>query len=270
MPSHKIVSCLNALLVLLAMPVATAMSQSLARQAADADVLVYGGTLSGIAASVSAAKGGHSVLLVEPTDRIGGLVTSGLSYTDFRSFESLTGFYFDFSRRVQTYYEDRYGKDSEPAKAAFRGTHGEPSVNLRVLKAMLAEHPKITVLRQHEIAGVETSNFVRGRQRIVSADFRAAGQLVTLKARVFIDASYEGDLMALAGEPYHFGRESRDQYGEPMAGNAQGQADGQVQGYNLRLIMTTDRSNMRETPPPQDYNREDFVGVLPVFHRNVA
>jgi hypothetical protein len=236
------------------------------RLANTADVLVYGATPSGIAAAVSAAKGGSTVLLVEPTNRIGGLITSGLSYTDFRSFESLTGFYFDFSQRVQAHYELRHGKDSEQAKAAFRGTHGEPSVNLRVMKEMLAEHPKISVLTERRIADVETSHFVRGRRRILSAGFaRADDSREKLTARVFIDASYEGDLMALAGESCHVGRESRDQYEEPMAGDAESKADGQVQGYNLRLIMTTDTSNMRETPAPEGYKREDFIGVLPVF-----
>ncbi len=57
------------------------------------DVLVYGATPGGIAAAVSAAKGGQDVLLVEPTTRIGGMVTCGLSYSDFRSFESLSGFF---------------------------------------------------------------------------------------------------------------------------------------------------------------------------------
>lgn len=231
----------------------------------DPDVLVYGATLSGISAAVSAAKGDHTVLLVEPTDRIGGLVTSGLSYTDFRSFESLTGFYLEFSQRVQAHYEQQYGEDSEQARAAFRGTHGEPSVNLLMLETMLAEYPKVTVLKRHEISSVTTSDFVRGRRRIVSARFRLVDEIVTLKAGVFIDASYEGDLMALAGESYHVGRESKDQYGEPMAGDAEGKADGQVQGYNLRLIMTTDKSNVRTTSAPQGYNREDFVGILPVL-----
>ncbi len=110
----------------------------LAVEPTQTSVLIYGATPSGIAAAVSAAKAGHPVTLVEPTGQIGGLLTSGLSYTDFRSFESLTGFFWDFSRRVQADYERRYGVDSEQAKAAFRGTHGEPSVNLRILQAMLA------------------------------------------------------------------------------------------------------------------------------------
>ncbi|MCR9116264.1 MAG: FAD-dependent oxidoreductase [bacterium] len=230
------------------------------------DVLIYGATPSGIAAAVSAAKGKRSVILVEPTNRIGGMMTSGLSYTDFRSFESLTGFFFDFSQRVEREYEMKYGVDSEQAKAAFRGTHGEPVVNLRVFQRMLAEHATIKVIHEQRLATVSTTRFVRGRRKIVSATFeRKDGSTKTIQASVFIDASYEGDLMAAAGEPYHIGRESRRQYGETMAGDAQGNADGQVQGYNLRLIMTTVKSNQRQTLPPDGYDRADFVGVLPVF-----
>lgn len=234
--------------------------------AKDPNVLIYGATPAGIAAAVGAAKGKKTVVLVEPTDRIGGLVTSGLSYTDFRSFESLTGFFFDFSTRVQAHYERRYGADSEQAKAAFRGTHGEPSVNLQVFEAMLAEHPAITVIKRQQLTSLDTTDFVRGRRRIVSATLTDSdGKQDTIHAKVFIDATYEGDLMAMAGEPYHVGRESRDQYDEPMAGNAHGEADGQVQGYNLRLIMTTDASNQREPVEPVGYDRGNFIGVLPIF-----
>lgn len=207
-------------------------------------VLVYGATPGGIAAAVSAAKGGRSVMLIEPTDRIGGLVTSGLSYSDFRSFEALTGFFFEFTQRVQADYE----------------------VNLRVFEAMLAEHRNIKVIPRHRLTDVETTELVRGRRRIVSASFVDAKKKPhTIRAGVFIDASYEGDLMAAAGEPFHVGRESRDQYGEPRAGNERGEADGQVQGYNLRLIMTTIESNQRPTPRPDGYDRADFAAVLPIY-----
>ena len=71
--------------------------------------------------------------------------------------------------------------------------------------------------------------------------------------------------MAMAGEKYFVGRESREQYGEPMAGNAQGQADGQVQGYNFRLVMTTVTANRIAPSAPAGYRREDFTGVLVHF-----
>lgn len=229
------------------------------------DVCVYGSTPAGIAAAVSAAKAGHSVALVEPTNRIGGMLTSGLSHTDFRSFESLTGFFLDFTQRVRQTYVDRYGIDSAQVKASFRGTHGEPSVNLAVLQSMLAEQAEITIWPQSVLQTVSTTQFVGGRRRISAATFAGPDQTLVFAAKIFIDASYEGDLLAAAGERYHVGRESRSQYGEPLAGNALGQADGQVQGYNLRLIMTTEADNMRETVPPEGYDRSEFVDVLKVF-----
>lgn len=251
---------LSAFLTFLEMP------GSYAREPTQTGVLVYGATPGGIAAAVSAAKAGKSVTLVEPTDRIGGMLTCGLSYTDFRSFESLTGFFLDFSQKVQTDYDVRYGVNSEQANAAFRGTHGEPSVNLRILHSMLAQFPSITVLERARLQSVQTSDFVLGRRLLKSATFSVAdGELRTIRAKVFIDGTYEGDLLAAAGENYHVGRESRSQYNEPMAGNERGEADGQVQGYNLRLIMTTVGSNKRETPKPDGYDRNDFLGVLPVF-----
>ena len=80
---------------------------------------------------------------VEPTARIGGLVTSGLSHADFHSFESLSGAYLDFANRVQEYYTQRYSQGSPQWQACFRGTFAEPHVNLRVFEAMLADHANI-------------------------------------------------------------------------------------------------------------------------------
>ncbi len=229
-------------------------------------VLVYGATPGGIAAAVAAAKGGQDVLLIEPTSRIGGMLTCGLSYADFRSFESLSGFFLDFSRRVEKHYADKYGLNSPQLKDCFRGTHGEPSVNLRVLERMISEQPNITLRTQMRIESVGLSPLSLGRQRIHSVTVRdTQGKPHQVLASIYIDGSYEGDLMALAREAYHVGRESRAQYGEPQAGNELGQADGQVQGYNLRFIMTDVESNKRMPEPPAGYQRDDFTAVLAHF-----
>jgi len=157
------------------------------------DLLVYGATPGGIAAAVAAARGGRSVVLVEPTARIGGLVTNGLSYSDFRTFESLSGFFLDFSRRVESEYRSHYGADSEQVRASFRGTHGEPSVNLRVLEQILAESPQIRLITNLPLVGVEQSDWKQGRCRLVAALFRSAdGHSVRMAARMFVDGSYEG------------------------------------------------------------------------------
>ena len=96
-------------------------------RAAEADVVIYGATPAGIAAAVAAAKGGRSVLLAEPTIRIGGLTTNGLSHPDFRTFEALTGTYAELVRRTLAYYREKYGADSQQVKDTFRGTHAERS-----------------------------------------------------------------------------------------------------------------------------------------------
>lgn len=230
------------------------------------DVLVYGATPAGIAAAVASAKGGQQVLLIEPTNRIGGMLTCGLSYADFRSFESLTGFFLDFSNRVERYYAGKYGTDSAQFKSCFRGTHGEPSVNLLVLEQMIDEQSNIKVVKQSHIEAVERSPMKLGRQRILSVNVCSHERMsIKIVASVFIDGSYEGDLMALAGESYHIGRESRAQYGESLAGNELGEADGQVQGYNLRMTMTDDESNKLMPVAPEGYKRDDFIGVLEYF-----
>lgn len=220
------------------------------------DVLIYGATPGGIAAAVAAAKDGQAVVLVEPTTRIGGLVTSGLSHADFRTFEGLSGSYLDFARRVDAHYAKAYGKDSPQARDCFRGTFGEPKVNLAVFEAILAEQPRITVRKSLALAAVTMSD----QSRIASATFSGAdGGRATLSARVFIDASYEGDLLAKAGVPWRAGREGRAEFGESLAPL---QGDQQLQAYNFRFCLTKRATNRVALVAPPGYQRGDFLPVL--------
>jgi len=242
--------------------------------AAAADVLVYGATPGGIAAAVAAAQAGRSVLLVEPTARIGGLVTSGLSHSDFHSFASLTGSFLDFSRRVEAHYAATYGPASPQVRDSFRGTFAEPKVNLAVFTALLAEHPRITVATGLTLAHVDLARPAGDAgPRIAAATFTrtpagtrpAAGAAasppapLTHRARVFIDATYEGDLLAAAGVPWRAGREGRATYGESLAPPV---GDTQLQAYNFRFIMTRDPALRVAPVAPPGYRREDFVPVL--------
>lgn len=227
--------------------------------AQQADVLIYGATPGGIAAAVATAKDGQSVLLVEPTARIGGLVTSGLSHTDFHSFESLSGAFLDFSQRVEAHYVKTYGKESPQVRDCFHGTFAEPRVNLAVFEQMLAEHGRITVRKQLTLASVKMRNG-GSTSRIESATFTGAdGKAVTLVARVFIDGSYEGDLMAKAAVPWRAGREGRDEYGESLAPE---KSDEQLQAYNFRFILTREPAIRVLLAAPPGYRREDFLPVL--------
>jgi hypothetical protein len=226
-----------------------------------ADVLVYGATPGGIAAALSAAKSGSEVILIEPTSRIGGLVASGLSHTDFHSFESLSGSFADFAKRVENHYIKTYGADSPQVKASFKGTFGEPKVNLLVLEGMIAEHPRITVVKNTTLSGVAAKD-----RRIQSATFTSDGKPVTHEALVFIDGTYEGDLMAKAGVAWKMGRESKTEFNEPLAPDA---ADGQLQAYNFRLIMTQEENNRVPAPKPPGYKREDYLGILPALGKEI-
>lgn len=221
------------------------------------DVLVYGATPAGISAAIAAATEGHDVLLIEPTNRIGGLVTSGLSHTDFHSRESLSGAFLDSAQRVQKHYEKTYGPDSQQLKDCDGGVFAEPKVNLAVFEQMLAEWPKIRVLHQHVLKSVEM-NFAGSRIKSVTLTDANSAEL-TINAKVVIDASYEGDLMAMAWVPWRAGREGQGEYGETLAPEA---PDDQLQAYNFRFIMTQDPTNRVTPQAPAGYRREDFADVL--------
>lgn len=236
------------------------------RSAADvpvsAEVVVYGGTPAGIAAALASAESGDRVLLVEPTRHIGGLVTSGLSHTDFRTYEGLTGAFLAFSRRVEADYRKNYGADSPQLRDCQRGTQAEPHVNERVFEQMLAEHSRLSLQKGWRLARA-TRTSKAGRARLTGAVFvDAGGTQHDVSARVFIDATYEGDLMAAAGVPWRTGREGRAEYGESLAPET---ADHQLQAYNFRVIMTPDPDRRVAVSKPDGYRREDFVEVLPLL-----
>src|SRR5687767_12260210 len=162
-------------------------------RAEQVDIVIYGATPAGIAAAVAAAKGGRSVLLAEPTIRIGGMASNGLQHPDFRAFESLTGTFWDFNQRTLAYYVKTYGANSPQVKDTFRGTHAEPKVSLMLFQQMLAEHPSISVKTQWQLVDAHTRG-PAGDRTVRAAKFRdATGQTHLIEAKLFIDGSYEGD-----------------------------------------------------------------------------
>ncbi|MDX2268015.1 MAG: FAD-dependent oxidoreductase, partial [Bryobacter sp.] len=223
------------------------------------DVIVYGATPAGIAAALSASRSAR-VLLIEPTARLGGMVTSGLSHTDFRTFESLSGHYLAFSQRVLAHYRNTYGPSSPQARDCFRGTSAEPKVNLAIFEQMLAEKSNITVRKNAPLADVAAPGTSLLRIRL---EGDSAAISAPISARIFVDATYEGDLMAAAGVPFRVGREARSEYNESLAPL---QADQQLQGYNFRLIATREPANRVYPTQPAGYRREDFVQVLALLN----
>ncbi|MGD1891388.1 MAG: FAD-dependent oxidoreductase [Cyclobacteriaceae bacterium] len=165
------------------------------------DLVVVGATFSGIAAAINAAEYGHRVALVEEYDQIGGLMTGGLSNTDFISFESLSGTFLDYTRRVEKYYTDKYGANSVQVADCHNGIHAEPHVTLRIFQEMLAEYPNIEQFLNHRLKSVSLENPIQQLRQIegIKCIDQRNNESVEFHGKVFLDATYEGDLAAFAG-----------------------------------------------------------------------
>lgn len=238
--------------------------QVVAAEEFQTDIVVYGGTPAGIAAAVTAGREGKSVLLVEPYSFVGGMMTNGLCHTDFRTFESITGFYLEVTERCVRHYERAYGSDSRQVKDCWRGTQVEPSVMHAVFQQMLEETTSVSVVLQHQLKGVEIAECCSdGTRHMSSAEFTDnLGGTLNVEAKVFIDATYEGDLMAMADIPFVVGREARSQFNESLAPEV---ADDEVQGYNFRLIVTDRKTNVVMPTAPAGYDRKEYLQILPLF-----
>jgi hypothetical protein len=234
------------------------------------DVVVYGATPAGIAASLNAAQLGAKVALIEESNHIGGLTSGGLSFTDFRTFEAVQGTFREFMNRVVAYYTSIYGPESQQVKDCYRGAYYEPKVAKLIFEQMLLEQPNIQVFTNYRL-----KNTKKKGNRLAEANFVSTNeqkQLMT-KATVFIDATYEGDLIAEAGCAYRLGRESKEEFGERYAGKvfmedgkflagSTGVGDNEIQNYNFRICMTKDPANTIPVPKPTNYVRDAYLPVL--------
>ncbi len=185
------------------------------------DVVVAGGTPAGIAAAVRVARAGHRVCLTQHTQHVGGMCSNGLCQWDAHSNHRRCPIFAEILDRLETWYRETYGPESAQHRAA-RYTMGrypigsyEPSVIERIFEDMLRETPGITCWR-----GVAPLATTVEAGAIVEAVFAACdgSDPRRVRARIFIDATYEGDLAACAGAPYRVGREAATEYDEPHAG----------------------------------------------------
>jgi hypothetical protein len=225
-----------------------------------AGVVVFGATPGGVAAAVAAAGEGAQVLLVEETTHIGGMSSGGLSNTDFRTYESLGGFWRDFMNRVDRYYRETYGEGSPDHKAAWGGGFYEPKIARQVFEQMLAER-QVKVLLRHQLKDVYIPFAADGRRVLAAAKFTNAADSkdVWLYGGVFVDATYEGDLMARAGVPYRVGCEAKVEYNEPSAFD---EANPWVMAANFRICLSRDPGNRLPIPKPEGYDRSRFAKVI--------
>ena len=171
--------------------------------AKDFDIVVYGGTPGGIAASIAASREGASVVLLEQTKHVGGLSTSGLNRDEGEHMIrwTLGGFSERFTREAAA----RSGTDPNTEGARIWASKIAEKLFLEML-----HDEGIPIIYEQRIEGVEMDG-----SKIKALNARDGN---SYRAMVFIDATYEGDLMAAAGVSYTVGRESRDTYNESMAG----------------------------------------------------
>ena len=240
------------------------------------DVCVYGGSSAAVTAAYSAAQMGKKVIVVSPDERIGGLTTSGLGWTDIGNKQAVFGVSKQFYRKLG----ERYGR--------LESWVFEPSVALEVMETYL-DHPNITVVKGYMLENVQKEG-----TRIVSITASAKdGKSITVSAPYFIDGTYEGDLMAKSGITYHVGREDNSVYGETWngvqlldrhqfpdgidpyveKGNPEsgllwgisdavvaenGTGDGLSQAYNYRICLTDSLENMIPITKPENYDPSHY------------
>jgi FAD-dependent oxidoreductase family protein len=165
------------------------------------DVVVYGGTAGGVISAVTAARERLRVVLLESGNHLDGMVTGGLSATDHGEKEVVGGYSLEFYERIGRHY----GKDIE--------WYPEPHIAEKVFHEMLNEAKSVSIFYRHRLK--ENNGVKKEGNRITEISIENGS---TFSAPIFIDASYEGDLMAQAGVSYICGRGGVEQYGESLAG----------------------------------------------------
>lgn len=265
------------------------------------DLVVVEGTPGGIAMAVRAAREGLRVLLVNHNQHLGGILSSGLRVWDTLYEGRRSPIYDEVRQSVFDYYRDAYGEGSKeylkalPGKSGHNNGQFEPHVIEGLLNGLVARESGITVLKGFVPLEVEREGRLVRSLTVGEFDGR---KTVRVRAEVFADCSYEGDMMAVAKVAYRVGRESRRQYDEPHAGRiymrptatvtpkareivalhdslnlrvfhgwqeiaeeSTGEADGRVQAFNYRTILSTRPENQVPVARPDDYDPERLKGL---------
>jgi hypothetical protein len=269
----------------------------------ETDICVFGGTSAGIISAIQAKKLGKSVVIAEPEKFLGGLTTGGLSATDIGNKAAVGGLSREFYHRIAQYYKKDGSWTLEKRADYFskRGSGQSAASNLDAADAtMWTFEPKVARAVYEEMLH-EANVRVLLQQRLVSikktsariTEFTTEGGNV-FRAKMFIDCTYEGDLMAKAGVSYHVGREANATYGETLNGicantpkhqftvpvdpfvkpgdassgllpfiqsgdgGKPGDGDKRVQTYNYRLCFTTNAANRGTVAPPPNYDGTKF------------
>jgi len=240
---------LTVLRVVTALTITVSSTQATATIIAEKyDIVIYGGSPSGLSAAVQAARLGSRVIVVEPYRRIGGMMAAGLTRTDLGDAKTTGGLCREFFDRVVKHYA-KQGKAQGVKRQ--RCYDFEPHVAGLVWKQMLGEE-RVEVLEHTQLAEVVKTD-AKIREIIVRDSKGVARRIV---GKVFIDATYEGDLAAMAGAPYMLGREAKDEFNEP---HGREKADRLLQAYCFRLCVTDVAANRVAIKKPAGYDPREFA-----------
>lgn len=180
------------------------------------DIVVYGATSAGIVTAIQAARLGRSVILVEPSNHLGGLTTGGLGKTDLGNANAIGGISREFYQRIKKYYENDGAWKQETKRVPSNSDvmwGFEPHVAKKICLEMLEENNVPVVLEDRLI--LNSQGVSKRGSRITSIQTESGN---VYRGRVFVDATYEGDLMAMAGVSYQVGREANSVYNESLNG----------------------------------------------------
>ncbi|NLP10879.1 FAD-dependent oxidoreductase [bacterium] len=266
----------------------------------DYDVVIYGATSAGVTAAIQVQRMGRTAVILEPGQHVGGLTSGGLGSTDTGNKAVVGGLSREFYQRIKKYYDDpqvwRYESQSDYAR--YRPQDDamwtfEPHVAERILRQMLEQSGACIFFGER----LERKNGVRMKKGRIRSIRMESGK--RFEAAMFIDASYEGDLMAAAGVSYTVGREANAQYGETLNGvqtaqakyhqfifpvdpyvrpgdassgllhgidgtgpGPEGSADRRVQAYNYRLCVTDVVENQIPFTKPEGYDESRYELLL--------
>jgi hypothetical protein len=234
------------------------------------DIVVYGATSSGITAAIQSSRLDKKVLLIEPGHRIGGLTTGGLGQTDIGNKQAIGGISREFYQNIKNHYQkqvnwiwqkrESYRDGGQTTSDSMENAMWtfEPSAALRVFKEMIRKEKNITLIysqRLNRKSGVKKTG-----GKIVSIQMES-GQIY--QSKIFIDATYEGDLMAASGVSYIVGRESNSQYGESLNGV---QANNESLALKKTISMNAAHHNFIEGVDPYKRKGDPKSGLLPFIN----
>ncbi len=200
-----------------------------------ADVIIYGGTSSGLAAAIQVSRMGKSVVVIEPTDHLGGLTTNGLGSTDSGRKDTIGGISREFYQRIHQHYAKPESWPLQKPEELSKKGGGEmfnpkadtmwvfePKVAEAIFEEMIAE-AGVKIFRMERL---NRATGVKKESDRITAITMESGRI--FEGAMFIDATYEGDLLASAGVSYDLGREANSVYGETLNGVQKKQMKGHL------------------------------------------